>query len=104
MNDVEIYWANDALQRLDTRDRYTRSSILEDFRKGPRIEALEFDQNAFVTPVSNRRYSVIWRFDRERNCALVRAVVPWINLESEPQAMWKARIEKAIDRETKVAS
>ena len=103
MNDVDIYWANSAIKLLDTRDRYTRSSILEVFGRNPRIEALQYDTDAFITPVSNRRYSVVWRLDKDRNCALVRAVIPWINLESEPPDTRKDRVERAIARETKSA-
>ena len=103
MRDKEIYWANSAIKLLDTRDRYTRSSILEDFGRDPDMEKIQFDSDGFVTPVSNRRYSVIWRFDSERHYVLVRAVVPWLNLENVPTDKRKERVEMAIDRESKGA-
>ena len=96
-----ILWESNAIKLLDSRDRYTRSSILEDFSNAPDRDAIQFDsdQNGFLTPVSNRRYSVIWHL--KDGYAIVRAVVPMINPSNQDEHDLKARVERAIEREAK---
>lgn len=102
---LKILWENDALKLLETRDRYTRSAILEEFGRAPERGAIRFDaaDHGYLTPVANRRFSVVWRLDLEKNCALVRAVVPLTNFGGESTGELKARVERAIERESKGA-
>ena len=98
---LNILWESNAIKLLDSRDRYTRSSILEDFSNAPDRDAIQFDsdKSGFLTPVSNRRYGVIWHL--KDGYAIVRAVVPMINASSEDERDLKARVERAIEREAK---
>ena len=96
-----VLWESDAIKLLDARDRFTRSSILDDFANAPERDAVAFDRagKCFLTPVSNRRYTVVWReADGDR---IVRAVVPVINAASGDENELKARVERAIERESR---
>ena len=81
MGDLSVMWEDSALKLLETRDRYTRNIIREEFGRHPEKDAIEIDpaESSFLTPVSNSRFSVIWR--REGHRAVVRAVVPLPNLD-----------------------
>ena len=82
MSDLSVIWEDKALNLLDGRDRYTRNAIREEFRRDPQKDAIEFDpdQRNFLTPVSDHRFSVVWRLDEQEQRAVVRAVVPLTNI------------------------
>jgi hypothetical protein len=82
MADRNVIWEDSALKLLETRDRYTRNAIREEFRNHPEQDAIEIDpaEGSFLTPVSNNRFSVIWR--RSGELVVVRAVVPLTNLDA----------------------
>jgi hypothetical protein len=75
-----VDWSPEAKDLLQKRDRYTREVIEAEFKKNPQNEAIEFDktEHYYVTPVANRRYTVIWKMDHRpgNRVAMVRAVVP----------------------------
>ena len=98
----KVLWESDAIKLLDARDRFTRSSILEDFTNAPESDAVRFDHagEGYLTPVSNRRYSVVWHRKNDGN-RIVRAVVPMINAASDNETELKARVERAIERESR---
>jgi hypothetical protein len=101
MSEFKILWESNAIKLLDLRDRYTRSSILEDFSNDPERNAIQFDsdEKGFVTPVSNQRYGVVWHL-KEGN-VIVKAVVPMINASNQDERDLKARVERAIEREAR---
>jgi hypothetical protein len=111
MSDLSVIWEDDALKLLERRDRYTRNAIREEFRLDPQKRAIEFDpdHSTYLTPVSDNRFSVVWRFDRETRQAVVRAVVPLPHLPSgagaleEPGARiaFKEYVERAVKVESK---
>lgn len=74
----KIKWNREAESLLRKRGNYTLERIHEEFERDPNKEAMVFDQvnHCFVTPVANRRYSVVWRWFPDRNEAEVSAVVP----------------------------
>ena len=74
----KVQWDEEAENLLRRRGNYMLEKIHEEFERDPQKEALEFDpdNNCFVTPVANRRYSVVWRMFREQKLAKVSAVVP----------------------------
>ena len=73
-----VEWAPEAESLLRRRGNFARQQIQQEFEKAPRQEALQFDpdRRCFVTPVANRRYSVVWREDPIQKRAIVSAVVP----------------------------
>ena len=83
MAGLNIIWEDSALKLLETRDRYTRNAIREEFRRDPEKDKIEIDNDpeapTYLTPVSNNRFSVIWRLTGHH--AVVRAVVPLTNLD-----------------------
>jgi len=103
----KIIWEDEAIRLLETRDRYTRNAVREEFRREPQLNAVEYDpdQHAFVTPVFNRRFGVVWQLDEPRQCALVRAVVALtVNLDEfrtpERQGQLKEYVQRAVDQES----
>lgn len=100
---LDIMWESNALKLLEGRDRYTRTAIIEEFCPDPE-KAIEFDpeQHGFVTQVSDGRYSVVWRLDKERGQAVVRAVVPLTNLDVKVRDAndLKAYIKRAVEVES----
>ena len=85
MSDLSVIWEDDALKLLEGRDRYTLNAIREEFRRDPQKDAIEFDpaHNTFLTPVSDSRFSVVWRLNEEGQQAVVRAVVPPLRARRE---------------------
>ncbi|MBM3819803.1 MAG: hypothetical protein FJW14_12425 [Acidimicrobiia bacterium] len=81
MADSSVIWEESALKLLETRDRYTRNAIREEFGRDPEKGAIEIDpaEHSYLTPVSGNRFSVIWQ--RYAGRVLVRAVVPLTNLD-----------------------
>ena len=72
---LTVSWEDNALDLLEGRDRYTRNAIRQEFRRNPQKDAVELDpvQHTFLTPVSDRKFSVVWRLSAD-NAAVVRAV------------------------------
>ncbi len=111
MSDLSVIWEDDALRLLEGRDRYTRNAIREEFRRDPQKDAIEFDpaHSTFLTPVSDSRFSVVWRWNEENQQAVVRAVVPLTNITldvgelAKPGALSKLReyVSRAVKAESK---
>ncbi|MBI4486084.1 MAG: hypothetical protein HY655_08750 [Acidobacteria bacterium] len=111
MSDLSVIWEDDALKLLEGRDRYTRNAIREEFRRDPQKDAIEFDpaHNTFLTPVSDSRFSVVWRLNEEGQQAVVRAVVPLTNIPldvvelKKPEAMSRLKdyVLRAVKAESK---
>jgi hypothetical protein len=82
MAHLHIIWEDTALRLLESRDRYTRNAIREEFRRDPERNAIEIDptDRSCLTPVSDSRFSVIWHREGER--VVVRAVIPLTNLDT----------------------
>jgi hypothetical protein len=99
---LKVVWEDNALNLLLDRDRYTRQSIRDEFRRDPLQAAIEFDpaQRGFVTFVANKRYSVVWYLDEKGEQALVRAVVPLTNMNAQGPAL-KEYIERVVEIESK---
>ncbi|MBI2188662.1 MAG: hypothetical protein HYU37_16305 [Acidobacteria bacterium] len=104
MGDLSVIWEDSALKLLETRDRYTRNAIREEFRRDPQKDAIEIDpaESSFLTPVSDARFSVIWLLHGQQ--AVVRAVVPLTNvdkLRTLDAARKKAYVGRIIAVESK---
>jgi hypothetical protein len=86
------------------RDRYTRESIQDEFRRDPQRGAISFDRvnSGFLTPVSNNRFGVVWFLDNDRQLAVVRAVVPVTNVNPQGDGL-KEYIQRAVQVESKGA-
>jgi hypothetical protein len=107
---LDILWDNNALDLLDGRDRYTRDAIREEFGLNPHKGAITLDpvKKSYLTPVSDRKFSVVWRVNQE-GAAVVRAVVPLgnVNLDAdaftEPEAVARLReyVERVVRKESK---
>lgn len=76
--DYKIIWKREADNLLRRRGNLMLEKIHAEFESNPHKEALKFDlaNNAFVTPVANRRYSVVWKMMPDGNVVEVSAVVP----------------------------
>jgi hypothetical protein len=76
-NAFDVDWT-EAERLLKDRDRFTQEAIKKEFESDPEKGAIAFDpeQDGFLTPVFDERYSVIWYKDTPNNRAVVRAVVP----------------------------
>ncbi|MGE3277762.1 MAG: hypothetical protein AB7O67_21815 [Vicinamibacterales bacterium] len=108
---MKVVWEETALQLLESRDRYTRNAIREDFRTNPERDAVEIDPalHEFVTPVAGRRFTVVWRRDAATDTAIVRAVVPLTGVTLEPGAFvndealgnLRAYVHRAVAAESK---
>lgn len=110
MSDANISWEEPALKLLDRRDRYTRNAIREDFRRDPQHWAIELESDSFLTPVSDQRFSVIWRRLDGGQRVSVRAVVPLTNvtfdaaaLKDRPDALQELRdyVKRVVKSESK---
>jgi hypothetical protein len=111
MPNITVSWEDNALDLLDERDRYTRNAIRQEFRRDPKKDAIELDpvEHTFLTPVSDRKFSVVWRLSQD-NAAIVRAVVPLPNvtfdvvtLKEKPEALTKLReyVQRVVKTESK---
>jgi hypothetical protein len=96
----EVDWSPEAKELLGMRDRFTRLAIMNDFKENPEKDAvaLDADQKWYATPVSNNRYTVVWRQDAK--VAHVKAVVA-SQLKGESAADLKEKLEKVVAFETK---
>ena len=111
MSHLQIIWEDDAMKLLEGRDRFTRNTIREEFRRDPSGGAIEFDpgQRSYLTPVDDGRFSVIWRLDESGTFAIVRAIVPLVNVTLDearlkrPEALDELRdyIRRAVKTESK---
>jgi hypothetical protein len=102
MSNLKIFWEDQALKLLDIRDRYTRKVIREEFSKDPQKGALPFDPDngGFVTPVSDSRFSVVWRLEGQQ--AVVLAIVPLTNVSGMSQGQeLKEYVQRAVRAESK---
>lgn len=111
-SDMKVIWEDGALKLLMDRDRYTRQAIQDEFRRNPLNEAIEFDkdQRAFLTPVSDKRFYVVWYLEatglqsKSRPAAdptaVVRAVLPLTNVRGESTNL-KEYVQRAVERESK---
>ena len=100
MSDLSVTWEANALDLLESRDRYTRQAIRDQFN--PNLSAIPFDPDDadnFLTLVFDDRFSVVWRKDGDN--AIVRAVVPLPNVASttEPSEL-KAYVQRAVKAES----
>ena len=82
MPDLSVIWEDNALKMLERLDRYTRSSIREEFRAAPMLHAREFDseRRQYFRPVAGGRFAVVWR-RAAADQAIVSAVVPITNYD-----------------------
>ena len=95
-------WEEPARLMLDRRDRFTWPTIAAEFDRVSTQKSLllsnsiAFDQDnqGYLTPVADHRYSVVWYMDDD--VPIVRAVVPTTRFR--PGSDLKARVE-AIVRE-----
>ena len=111
MSDLTVVWEEEALKLLEERDRFTRNAIRQEFGRDPKKDAIQFDPDhaTYATPVSDRRFSVVWRWKPEDRQVVVRAVVPLTNMpvnESElrkPEDLVKLKdyIWRAVEVESK---
>ena len=99
-------WNAQAEFLLNQRDRFTQRQVRDEFRTlclDPRLLSsdisLEFDpaKKGYLTPVADRRYSVIWYLENER--AVVHAVVPTTRFDRSMDDL-KARVASAVQRES----
>ena len=107
---LDILWDNKALDLLDGRDRYTMDAIREEFGLDPHKGVITLDplKKSYLTPVSDKKFSVVWRMNQE-GAAVVRAVVPLgnVNLDAdafkEPDAVARLReyVERVVKKESK---
>lgn len=106
---IKVIWEDLALKLLNDRDRYTRQAIQDEFRQDPRREAIEFDkeQGAFLTPVVNQRFYVVWyqadTQSKSRSAepvVVVRAVLPLTNVNPNSPGL-KDYVERAVKAESK---
>lgn len=110
MSHANISWEEPALKLLERRDRYTRNAIREDFSRDPEQGAIEFEPDSFLTPVSDQRFSVIWRRLDGGQRVSVRAVVPLTNVKfdaaafkAQPDALEELRayVKRVVKSESK---
>ena len=99
-------WAPKAEFLLRQRDRFTQQQVREEFARICSADAsllsslsLEFDpdRKGYLTPVADRRYSVIWYL--ENATAVVRAVVPTTRFDTSTDDL-KERVALAVHRES----
>jgi hypothetical protein len=99
-----VKWEQPAVSMLDRRDRFTRPAIEREFEAytgDPSTlsqSTIAFDppNKGYLTPVADRRYSVIWYL--EDHSAIVRAVVPTARFS--PGSGLKARVEQILREAT----
>jgi hypothetical protein len=100
MSDLSVTWEANALDLLESRDRYTRQAIRDQF--DPNAGAIPFDPDDadnFLSLVSDNRFSVVWRKDGDK--AVVRAVLPLPNLApTTPPSELKAYVQRAVKAES----
>lgn len=111
-SDIKVIWEDGALKLLMGRDRYTRQAIQDEFRRNPLNEAIEFDtdERAFLTPVSDKRFYVVWYFEETglpsksrpgaEPTAVVRAVLPLTNVNGDSAGL-KEYVKRAVTAESK---
>jgi hypothetical protein len=97
----KVVWDREAENLLRRRGNYTLERIHEEFDRDPTKEAMTVDPNSnlFVTPVANRRYSVVWRMLPDQQMARVSAVVP-TRFVPEDIGTLKQRVESIVLQES----
>ncbi len=108
MSDANISWEGPALKLLDRRDRFTRHAILEDFNRDYRHGAIKLESDSYLTPVSDQRFSVIWKEYDSGQRVSVRAVVPLTNVDfgateitDEARKALSAYVKRVVKSESK---
>lgn len=83
---------------LDARDHYTREAIQRDFARDPRGPSVAVDATSgwFVTPVANRRYSVVWQ---DRGDQLEVQGVVLAQFDPRKAGHLEAQVEQALKRQ-----
>jgi hypothetical protein len=97
---MSALWEKPAELMLDRRDRFTRPAIAAEFDQYSQLpeqlldNSIEFDPDneGYLTPVADRRYSVIWYMRDSR--PVVRAVVPTTRFTRGSDL--KARVEEIV--------
>src|SRR4051812_38214446 len=101
MPDMSVTWEANALDLLESRDRYTRQAIRDQFNPNA-ADAIRFDPDDadnLLTFVFDNRFSVVWRKDGDK--AIVRAVVPLPNVElTTDQGELKKYVQRAVKAES----
>ncbi len=101
---MEVSWDPAAKVLLQKRDRYTREAIQVEFADNPIKDAIEFDmqQHYYVTPVANKRYTVVWKMSDGLNkkTAKVHAVVPTQFLGNDIDRI-RNEVKFAVNKESK---
>lgn len=99
-----VKWLDSADRLLRRRDHYTQKAIRAEFDTDPLKDAIEFDpqNHLFVTPVSDKRFVVVWELDRQDNTigAAVKAVVP-TQLMSDDLGAIRKQVNELVMLETK---
>jgi len=97
----KVEWDQEAENLLRRRGSYAFEKIQEEFERDPNKEAIAFDpiNHYFVTPVANRRYSVVWRMLPDQNVAKVSAVVPTRFVPEDAETL-KERVKSIVLQES----
>ncbi len=100
--DFEVTWDEEADDILRKSGNYTLEQIHNDFELDPLNRAVKVDPDLpyFVTPVLDRRYSVIWQLSEgaEKKIAKVSAVVPLRFAGVAEGLTLKQRVKTAVQR------
>ena len=107
---MPVKWEPSADALLEQRDRFTQKAIKEEFEATfdhvfteglePALStSVEFDpdKKGYVTPVADKRYSVIWYLQDDD--AVVRAVVPTTRFDKKTSGLLE-RVRKIVQLES----
>lgn len=107
---MPVTWEPSADSLLEQRDRFTQKAIREEFEatfdhifkqglEPASSTSIEFDpdKKGYVTPVADKRYSVIWYLQNDD--AVVRAVVPTTRFDKKASGLLE-RVRKIVQLET----
>jgi hypothetical protein len=97
-----INWLDAAERLLRKRDHYTQKAIRSEFAADPFKDAIEIDnlRHHFVTPVSDRRFVVIWKWDASDQKSIeVQAVVPSQLISRDPEEI-REQVSELVRLET----
>lgn len=107
---MSVTWEPSAASLLEQRDRFTQKAIKEEFEatfdagftqglEAAATTSIEFDpdKKGYVTPVADKRYSVIWYLQDDG--AVVRAVVPTTRFDKKTSGLLE-RVRKIVQLES----
>jgi len=100
-----VNWLDAAERLLRKRDHYTQKAIRAEFDTNPFKGAIEFDaqKHRFVTPVSDKRFVVVWKLGKnEQENIEVQAVVPSQLISNDPEEI-REQVSELVKLETKGA-